>query len=98
MLYQMKPEANANDWMTHSHTGSRVICRETASFCPASGGNDPAGEVTKTTTSEFYSCFLRFNEPGHNRGAFFQFIPRANVRNVFFGLFGHIKVAFSLSQ
>lgn len=28
----------------HSHTGSRVICRETASLCPSGGGKDPAGK------------------------------------------------------
>lgn len=44
----MKPEAKANDWIAHSQTGSRVICRE-ATFCDPSWGNDPMNKDTKIT-------------------------------------------------
>ena len=49
----MKPEANANDWMIHSHTGSRVICRETVSLCP-SWGNDPDEGDINTDESDVF--------------------------------------------
>lgn len=64
----MKPEANANDWMIHSHTGSRVICRETVSFCP-SWGNDPdegdintdESDVSSSVKNLFFFLFLQLD-------------------------------------
>lgn len=55
----MKPEAKANDWIIHSHTGSRVICRETATFCPPSAGNDPVEGDKITNESNVNSGVCR---------------------------------------
>lgn len=40
-LYHKYPEAKASDCTAHSHTGSSVICRDSATFCPGEGGNSP---------------------------------------------------------